>query len=740
MTTGIAAVLAALDAPRVLAHCDALGRLSEMEGGLTRVFLSPQQRAANSARARLDARGRHGRAASTRSATASAATKAIAPDLPCLMLGSHLDTVRDAGKYDGMLGVLSAIECVARAAAPRPCVCRSPSRSIGFGDEEGVRYGSTLLGSRAVAGTFDRRAARQGRRDGITMRDALRRVRPRSRRALPSIGAQARPTCSPTRSCTSSRDRCSKPKACPSAWSPRSTAAIASRSRSRGMAGHAGTVPMSLRRDALAAAAECVLAVERIARVDAGARRHRRPHRGAARRDERDPRQRVVLARRARADRRASGTTAVAAMRDEFDAIAARRRVELSTSLVWDAKTAPCCAPRCSEQFARAIAAEGIAVHQLAVRRRARRHGDHRHRADRHAVRALQGRHQPQSGARPITPDDVATGLRVFAALHRRRSRRRRPDRRADRTNVPRVRISATQRSVPRGARARARRTIRPAIARRTRQRAAQLLEAMGFAVERHVVPPTRGARQRHGELHQPRRARALRRTGPVDRAQRARRRRAAGTRLDRRSVWRRSARRRHVRPRRRRVEVGFRDLRVRAARAAWPRRRAGARFAGTVELHFTYDEEVGGSIGPGWLLRRRSAQPDYAISAGFSYGITTAHNGCLHLEVEVIGKSGHAAEPEKGIDALEAATGILADLYALAQVVRARFARAFRASRSPDAGRRSHQRRHQHQRRARQRRLPPRPADHPRGESPPRSKRKLQLRHRSVGAQVAGA
>jgi succinyl-diaminopimelate desuccinylase len=101
----------------------------------------------------------------------------------------------------------------------------------------------------------------------------------------------------------------------------------------------------------------------------------------------------------------------------------------------------------------------------------------------------------------------------------------------------------------------------------------------------------------------------------------------------------------------------------VRALQAAAAQ---GARLDGTVELHFTYDEEVGGAIGPPWLLAQGISKPDYAISAGFAYGITTAHNGCLHLEVEVVGKSGHAAEPEKGIDALEAATGILADLYAL--------------------------------------------------------------------------
>jgi acetylornithine deacetylase/succinyl-diaminopimelate desuccinylase-like protein len=92
----------------------------------------------------------------------------------------------------------------------------------------------------------------------------------------------------------------------------------------------------------------------------------------------------------------------------------------------------------------------------------------------------------------------------------------------------------------------------------------------------------------------------------------------------------------------------------------------AGAKLGGTVELHLTYDEEVGGAIGPTWLLEQGLVKPDYAISAGFAYAITTAHNGCLHLEVEVRGKSGHAAEPEKGIDALEATTGILAELYQL--------------------------------------------------------------------------
>jgi len=90
----------------------------------------------------------------------------------------------------------------------------------------------------------------------------------------------------------------------------------------------------------------------------------------------------------------------------------------------------------------------------------------------------------------------------------------------------------------------------------------------------------------------------------------------------------------------------------------------AGASLKGAIELHLTYDEESGGEIGPKWILEQGLSKPDFAICAGFSYGVTTAHNGCLHLEVEVTGKSGHAAEPEKGDDALEAAALILNDLY----------------------------------------------------------------------------
>ncbi len=90
-----------------------------------------------------------------------------------------------------------------------------------------------------------------------------------------------------------------------------------------------------------------------------------------------------------------------------------------------------------------------------------------------------------------------------------------------------------------------------------------------------------------------------------------------------------------------------------------------GVPLKGGVELHFTYDEEFGGLLGPGWLLEQKLTRPDLVIAAGFSYHIVTAHNACLQLEVTVHGKSGHGAMPETGHDALQAATRILNAIYA---------------------------------------------------------------------------
>ncbi|HEX5739750.1 MAG TPA: ArgE/DapE family deacylase [Hydrogenophaga sp.] len=91
-----------------------------------------------------------------------------------------------------------------------------------------------------------------------------------------------------------------------------------------------------------------------------------------------------------------------------------------------------------------------------------------------------------------------------------------------------------------------------------------------------------------------------------------------------------------------------------------------GAKLAGGVELHVTYDEEFGGEVGPAWLLEKGLTKPDLMIAAGFSYQVVVAHNGCLQLEVTVQGDMAHAAIPDSGTDALQGTVHILNALYAL--------------------------------------------------------------------------
>ena len=99
----------------------------------------------------------------------------------------------------------------------------------------------------------------------------------------------------------------------------------------------------------------------------------------------------------------------------------------------------------------------------------------------------------------------------------------------------------------------------------------------------------------------------------------------------------------------------------------------SGAALNGVVELHFTYDEELGGLAGPGWLLEHKLTRPDFAIAASFSYAVVTAHNGCLQFEVTVHGKSGHGAMPETGRDAFRAGVAILNAIYAEADALKSR-------------------------------------------------------------------
>ena len=101
-----------------------------------------------------------------------------------------------------------------------------------------------------------------------------------------------------------------------------------------------------------------------------------------------------------------------------------------------------------------------------------------------------------------------------------------------------------------------------------------------------------------------------------------------------------------------------------------------GVPLKGAVELHFTYDEEFGGELGPGWLLNNGLTKPDFLIAAGFSYQVVTAHNGCLQMEVTLHGLASHAAYPHTGVDALQAATKLLTALYAHNDVLKTRLSK----------------------------------------------------------------
>jgi allantoate deiminase len=348
-----------LSAERIMQRCDALARHSELPGGLTRVFLSPESRAASELvlgwmreagmDARLDAIGNvAGRYEGERAG------------LPCLMLGSHLDTVRDAGRYDGMLGVVSAIECVHVLNAQKR---RLPFaiEVVGFGDEEGVRFGTTLLGSRAVAGGFDLSVLQAKDAGGTTMDQALRDfgLQPEKihevRRNREHVLAYAELHIE------------QGPVLEAEGLAVGVVTAINGFSRLRvslaGLAGHAGTVPMILRRDALAAAAECVLAVEKVGKsqLDLVATVGRIEARPGAINVIPGEATFTVDVRSPKDDMRA---WAVNEIRAAVAGIAGRRKVE---ARIEDLQSQPvaACAPWLMAQMDRAVAAEGLPVRRL---------------------------------------------------------------------------------------------------------------------------------------------------------------------------------------------------------------------------------------------------------------------------------------------------------------------------------------------------------------------------------------
>jgi len=180
-----------------------------------------------------------------------------------LMLGSHIDTVRNAGRFDGPLGVITAIEVV-KAAFKSGKRFPFAIEVIAFGDEEGVRFASTLGGARTLAGTFDGRALDEVGEDGISRREALAAFGCDPSRLREEVR-------SPDRSVGYVEVHIEQGPVLETEGIPLGVVtAIDGVTRGTvevdGIAGHAGTVPMPMRSDALAAAAEMLLAVEDRAR------------------------------------------------------------------------------------------------------------------------------------------------------------------------------------------------------------------------------------------------------------------------------------------------------------------------------------------------------------------------------------------------------------------------------------------------------------------------------------------
>jgi allantoate deiminase len=341
------------------ARIDELAAISAEPGNITRVFASPEQRRANGLvlewmreagmTAREDAIG-----------NVVGRYEGAEPGAPALLLGSHLDTVRDAGRWDGPLGVVTAtavVDALQREGRRLPF----PIEVAGFCDEEGTRFGATMLGSKAITGRFDFSALELRDAAGLGMADAMRacgldpaRIPEAARRpgeffAYLELHIEQGPVL----------ERLGIPVGC--------VTAIAGATRLRitieGEAGHAGTVPMQGRHDALAAAAAAVLAIEGRAVVEDGIV-------GTVGRLEVSPGSvnvipgRVVFTADLRSGEDGRRLRMVADIRAAIERLCARRHVAVRIETTHDLPAAPC-APALQRAIARAIDMEGHKVRLL---------------------------------------------------------------------------------------------------------------------------------------------------------------------------------------------------------------------------------------------------------------------------------------------------------------------------------------------------------------------------------------
>jgi allantoate deiminase len=360
MEAGIAGTQTVTFGDEIVRRIDELGAISETPEHLARIFLTREHRAAadliigwmRSAgmRAHLDAIGNVcGRYEGER------------PGSPCLMLGSHYDTVRDAGKWDGPLGLVTAISCVAdlnRRGRRLPFAVEV----TGFADEEGVRFASTLLGSRAVAGTFDESVLKSRDGGGQTMRDALAQFGLDPEHI--GAAARARGELLAYVELHIEQGPVLETEQLPVGVVTAISGATRLAASLTGMAGHAGTVPMLLRRDALAGAAECIVAIEEFCRTDTGGLVGTVGYINAMPGATNVIPGQVSFTIDLRAATDAHRKLAVADIVRRIEAIAGRRRLGLQLDVTHENRTVPC-APWLKVQVADAVAAEGYRVFEL---------------------------------------------------------------------------------------------------------------------------------------------------------------------------------------------------------------------------------------------------------------------------------------------------------------------------------------------------------------------------------------
>lgn len=255
-------------AARVMARADELAAISETPDALTRVYLSPQHLEANQRAARWMTQA--GMTVWQDSVgNICGRYEGEQEGAPAILLGSHLDTVRNAGRYDGMLGVLAAIEVV-HGLHQQGRRLKQAIEIVGFCDEEGTRFGITLLGSRGITGTWPESWLAQTDADGVSVAQAmvlagldparihLAARRPEEIAAYLELHIEQGP--------------CLEQEGLALGVVEAINGARRLNCRFTGEAGHAGTVPMSHRKDALVAAAEWMVRVETLTREQGGNR------------------------------------------------------------------------------------------------------------------------------------------------------------------------------------------------------------------------------------------------------------------------------------------------------------------------------------------------------------------------------------------------------------------------------------------------------------------------------------